>query len=115
MDSVSYYGQYRVDNLFTTILDSQTSPAGFKRTLPIQIYPDTEYTADNLAAVSKLWESLSGDPGVVALSSDYVKERNAYPTPTAFHGMKTRAFIFSRASTTSIAWYVSVLSPVTWY
>ncbi|KAI0532444.1 hypothetical protein GGR58DRAFT_517712 [Xylaria digitata] len=49
--------------------------AGLKRESPIQIYPFTEYTSDNLTAVVPLWEKLSGDLGVVALSEDYVKEK----------------------------------------
>ncbi|KAK3299475.1 uncharacterized protein B0H64DRAFT_317844 [Chaetomium fimeti] len=72
-DSVSYYGPY-----------CHTLAAGLKRTLPLQIYPDTDYTGDNLSAVTDLWEKLSGDPGVVALPSDYVSEKrlpHAYRFP----------------------------------
>jgi hypothetical protein len=54
---------------------SNGSAAGLKRDVPIQIYPDTDYTSDNFTAVTSLWEKLSGDPGVVALSSEYVKEK----------------------------------------
>ena len=43
--------------------------------MPIQIYPGTEYTADNFTAVTQLREQLSGDPGVVALPSDYINEK----------------------------------------
>ncbi|KAI0480017.1 hypothetical protein F4859DRAFT_478153 [Xylaria cf. heliscus] len=49
---------------------------GLERDSPIQIYPSTEYTSDNLSAVVPLWEKLSGDLGVVALSEDYVKEKH---------------------------------------
>lgn len=50
----------------------------------MQIFHDTAYTSDNLSAVSALWEKLSGDPGVVALSTDYVSEKrlpHAYRFP----------------------------------
>ncbi|KAI1630923.1 hypothetical protein F4809DRAFT_634636 [Biscogniauxia mediterranea] len=51
--------------------DCASQFAGLRREIPIQIYPSTEYTNDNLTVVAELWEKLSGDPGVVALSQDY--------------------------------------------
>ncbi|KAI1770219.1 hypothetical protein F4818DRAFT_433836 [Hypoxylon cercidicola] len=50
----------------------QSRHAGLERNVPIQIYPMTEYTGENITAVEELWEKLSGDPGVVALPQDYV-------------------------------------------
>ncbi|KJZ79187.1 hypothetical protein HIM_01338 [Hirsutella minnesotensis 3608] len=55
--------------------DCGSEHAGLKRDVPIQISHDTDYTNDNLTAVTKLWEKLSGDPGVVALRQEYVKEK----------------------------------------
>ncbi|KAI1505677.1 hypothetical protein F5X99DRAFT_415765 [Biscogniauxia marginata] len=49
--------------------------SALKREIPIQIYSSTEYTADNLTTASDVWERLSGDLGVVALSQDYVNEQ----------------------------------------
>ncbi|KAI0015521.1 hypothetical protein F4780DRAFT_786689 [Xylariomycetidae sp. FL0641] len=50
--------------------------AEIKRDVPVQIYPFTDYTTDNLSTATRLWEELSGDPGVVALPSAYVKEKS---------------------------------------
>ncbi|XWX00532.1 hypothetical protein V2A60_008552 [Cordyceps javanica] len=54
--------------------DCPSTHAGLKRDVPVQIYPATEYTGDNLTQVTALWEELSGDPGVVALPEAYVKQ-----------------------------------------
>ncbi|KAI9172798.1 Phenylalanine aminomutase (L-beta-phenylalanine forming) [Paramyrothecium foliicola] len=48
--------------------------AGLERTVPIKIHHSTEYTSDNLTAATKLWEELSGDPGVVALEKQFIDE-----------------------------------------
>jgi hypothetical protein len=49
--------------------------AGLKRDIPIEIYPTTKYTGDNITEVRALWEELSGDTGVVALSAVFVEEK----------------------------------------
>ncbi|KAI1212411.1 uncharacterized protein F4807DRAFT_472611 [Annulohypoxylon truncatum] len=55
--------------------DCRSEFAGLQRDVPVQIYQSTEYTSDNITAVTELWERLSGDPGVVALSQNYVQEK----------------------------------------
>ncbi|KAI0457083.1 hypothetical protein F5B21DRAFT_109458 [Xylaria acuta] len=52
--------------------------AGLKRDVPIRIVPKTEYTSENLTAALLSWGKLLGDPGVVALPSAYVKEKNLH-------------------------------------
>ncbi|KAI0011126.1 hypothetical protein F4779DRAFT_626783 [Xylariaceae sp. FL0662B] len=65
--------------------DCGSEYANIKRETPIQIYSSTEYTSHNITAVTELWEELSGDPGVVALSQDYVwKKRLNLPHAVRF-------------------------------
>ncbi|PLB51571.1 hypothetical protein P170DRAFT_506552 [Aspergillus steynii IBT 23096] len=52
----------------------RSSYAHLERNLSIQIYQSTPYVSDNLSSVAHLWESLSGDPGVVALPQAFVSE-----------------------------------------
>ncbi|KAL4887397.1 hypothetical protein BJY04DRAFT_212434 [Aspergillus karnatakaensis] len=49
--------------------------AGLDKTILIPIQQSTEYTTSNTTLVTELWESLSGDPGVVALPRPYVSEK----------------------------------------
>ncbi|KAI0817303.1 hypothetical protein GGR55DRAFT_11964 [Xylaria sp. FL0064] len=53
--------------------DASSYYAGLERDTPVQIYPSTTYTSDNLTEVVPLWEKVSGDLGVVALSTEYLK------------------------------------------
>ncbi|KAI1262689.1 hypothetical protein F5Y18DRAFT_397002 [Xylariaceae sp. FL1019] len=69
-------------------LDEAACPsyyAGLKRDLPTVIRPYTEYTIpedgytkEDLLAVAPLWDKLRGDPGVLALSSEYQKEKGLH-------------------------------------
>ncbi|KAI1196273.1 hypothetical protein F5X97DRAFT_344942 [Nemania serpens] len=62
-----------------TEADCPSTYAGLKRDVPTRIIPETEYTSDNVTEVADLWGKLRGDPGVLALSSDYVKEKGLPP------------------------------------
>jgi len=48
--------------------------AHLERNIPKAMPQITEWTSDNLTAVSELWEGWNGDKGVVALHDDYVQE-----------------------------------------
>ncbi|RAL11830.1 uncharacterized protein BO97DRAFT_425129 [Aspergillus homomorphus CBS 101889] len=50
--------------------------ANLHRTLPLPIEETSAYISDNVSAVAHLWEELSGDPGVVALDSNFIAEKN---------------------------------------
>ncbi|KAI8627283.1 hypothetical protein F5Y19DRAFT_442330 [Xylariaceae sp. FL1651] len=59
--------------------------AGLKRDVPTVIKPYTEYTLpedgytrEDLIAVAPLWDKLRGDPGVLALSSEYQEEKGLH-------------------------------------
>ncbi|PYH81882.1 hypothetical protein BO82DRAFT_383445 [Aspergillus uvarum CBS 121591] len=58
--------------------------ASLYRTIPLPIQEHTAFVSDNASAVAHLWEDeLSGDPGVVALDGDFVREKHL-PEAMAF-------------------------------
>ncbi|KAI1144997.1 hypothetical protein F4825DRAFT_475089 [Nemania diffusa] len=68
-----------------TEADCPSFYAGLKRDTPTVIHPYTEYTisedgytAEDVLAVAPLWDKLRGDPGVVALSSEYQEEKGLH-------------------------------------
>lgn len=76
----SYYGRYSswsVDLFLPLSFANHLTyaAAGLRRHVPLQIYPSTEYTGENLTEVTALWQQLSGDPGVVALPRSYVEQK----------------------------------------
>ncbi|KAJ6035867.1 hypothetical protein N7540_000146 [Penicillium herquei] len=61
----------------STQCDGGSYYANLHRAVPIQIKDHTEFVSENVSAVAHLWEEeLSGDPGVVALDGDFVKEKH---------------------------------------
>jgi hypothetical protein len=70
----SFYGKHVQSLQMPSLLT--TDIAKLERNVPIAIQPNTEYTEDNMTAVTALWQKLSGDPGVVALPEAFVKDKN---------------------------------------
>ncbi|RAH69944.1 uncharacterized protein BO66DRAFT_438648 [Aspergillus aculeatinus CBS 121060] len=75
----------RSTKLTSTPCERGSYYANLHRAIPLPIQEHSVFVSENVSAVAYLWEDeLSGDPGVVALENDFVREKHlpeAMPFP----------------------------------